>query len=90
MPKLQNVTEADLKEICDLAETVAHKIFDAVARIEKGYCDPVADPVEALGTMIMLGRAAGDMQAQMLHKTRMADKEREYEKLKREIAERKK
>ena len=81
MPKLQNITEADIKAIIDASEDILHSMHDATNRMEKGYCDDLASPVRLAKDFALIARAASDLMVHIIGKSAMQEQKAEYERL---------
>jgi hypothetical protein len=81
MPKMPNVTAADLTEANEGAMDIMAALHDLSDRIEKGYVDDIEKPVEVARTMISLSTAASTLAGRILFKLAMDEQRKELEQL---------
>lgn len=86
MPKLKNVTAAEIKALQDQTDGILGDIQDIADRIEKGYCDEIAEPAATARHFNAVARAAQNMVMMMLIKLAMQEQKAEIEKLYRQKA----
>ena len=68
MPKLQNVTEAEIKTLVDGFEETLGRMHDMINRMERGYCDDLTEPAGLAKEFALIARAASDMMVRVLGK----------------------
>ena len=81
MPKLPNVTKQNVVAVIGRAEDVLADLHDISDRIEKGYCDDIAEPVVKARTFISLSKAAAHMAGLLLLQSAMQEQRAEIERL---------
>jgi hypothetical protein len=79
MPKLQNVTNANLKALLDTAGDCQMDANDIADRIEKGYCDNVPNPAELARGFLAISRAFADVAHKLLVKAALQEQKAELE-----------
>jgi hypothetical protein len=83
MPKLPNVTDAEIIA-CHVAQDAAiNEMHDFSDRIQKGYIDKIEHPVEAARAFAIIAEAASRMTKQLLLIDEMQKRRAELEELKR-------
>jgi hypothetical protein len=81
MPKLKNVTDAELTAALDSLDEPLQVMHDLSDRIEKGYCDEIAEPVRMVRTLLAANRATANLAAMVLFKLSLQEQRRETERL---------
>lgn len=81
MPKMKNVTAFDLKELDSLGSQLTHLLLDANDRVEKGYCDEIANPAELARSFLSLSAAATRTAQLFLVRHALSEQQREIEML---------
>ena len=81
MPKLQNVTDAELQEAMDKADDLIADLQDLSNRIEKGYADKIGTPMRYGSTMRVLAMSALDAQGKIFMHTAMEEQKAELQRL---------
>jgi len=61
MPKLSNITAAQITEAREKAEDMIHDLNAMTSRLAQGYCDPIPEHAHHARTFISLARAAAEM-----------------------------
>lgn len=79
MPRLQNVTRAEIQAAQDATDDALHTMIGLHERIDKGYCDDIADPTAIARHFTALSRAALSLVTDMLIKLALKEKEAEIE-----------
>ena len=87
MPKLRNVTAAEIADIVGRAEDMLQEMADFSHRISQGYKDPLQEPAQTARTFSILARNASDMAIQVLASAAMEETKRATERLLRERAD---
>lgn len=86
MPKLDNVTEADIKCEIDKSDDFLGAIHDFANRMEKGYCDNILRPNEIASNLSLLSSACSRLAMLVLAKAAMQEQKAELEALMKERA----
>jgi len=81
MPKLNNITNADLIQIRDALYDALGAVHDAEQRIEKGYCDTIENPVELAKAFISASSAYSGLAGKILIRLALDEQRRELEAL---------
>ena len=81
MPKLPNVTNEDVKAALDKAEDCLMELHELTGRLEKGYADPIANPLAAVRSLTSLIGAAASFQSVVMVKVALEEQRREVETL---------
>lgn len=85
MPKLPNVTDAEIIA-CSVAQDAAlGEMHDFIDRLQKGYVDRIDNPVEAAKAFAIIAEAASAMTKQLLIIDSMQKQRDELDTLKRAI-----
>lgn len=85
MPKMQNVTEAEIEAVIRAMDDSLQDMHDISNRLEKGYCDDLTKPVEHAKNFALIARAASDLVVRIIGKRAMQEQSAELE---RTLAER--
>lgn len=86
MPKLKNLTEADILAARDAIYEVLDPVNDIRSRLEKGYCDHLQSSVEFARSFAIMARACSDVVVHLLAKAGMQEQKAELDALMRERA----
>lgn len=78
MPKLPNITNAELKSIVTYSETALDDMHAIIDRMEKGYVDRMEQPLETARHFAQLATAAARTASLVLY---MADHQRQKDEL---------
>jgi hypothetical protein len=82
MPKMQNVTEAEIKATVEKAsDEFLMELFDYTNRLEKGYCDDLAKPADLARSLSNVAAAAARLATHILAKAAMQEDKAELQKL---------
>lgn len=81
MGKLKNVSPHDLMRLSESASDLSAELYEVANRLEKGYCDDVAEPVSLARGFLALTRSAADVATFLLSKAASQEQQREIEAL---------
>ena len=81
MPKLLNVTKDDLRSTEDTVSDLCAALNDINKRIQGGYCDEIAKPVDLARSFLNLTRAAAETATLLLVKSAMDEMKHEAREL---------
>ena len=87
MPKLQNVTEAEIEAVRHSFDDPIFVMYDLTMRIEKGYCDDLKSAVTHARDFAVLARAANNLAVHLLVRVASQEQKAELDTLLRERAE---
>lgn len=81
MPKLKNVTAEELDGALSASEDLMATLHNISDRIEKSYCDDIANPIEIARTLNALTRASASLVTNVLFKSSLQEQRQELERL---------
>lgn len=79
MPKLKNVTRAEIDALVNASEDPLMTMHDISDRIEKGYCDDIDNPAQLARHFTAIARAASDLSLGLLAKAALQEMKAETE-----------
>ena len=81
MPKMKNVTRAEIDALVNASEDPLMAMHDIGDRIEKGYCDDIENPAQLARHFAAIARAASGLAIGLLSKAALQELEAETERL---------
>ena len=81
MPKLQNVTNAEITAAVERVYDLHQELLDLANRVGQGYCDPIEKPIEAARALNSVIRSAADLQIALMTKAALDEQRRDVERL---------
>lgn len=81
MPKLKNVTEAEITAAVDLTNDFHETIADITNRLRGGYVDELQSPNILARNLTSIAVAAADLANAILVRAAMDEQKREYQRL---------
>lgn len=84
MPRLKNVTNADLAKLADAAFDVSQDAADYTQRLGQGYGDTLEGPLQRASGFLSVSRAFADLAHIILTKAQLEEQVRQTEKMVRD------
>lgn len=79
MPKLKNVTAAEIDDLVLQCHDILQDASDFDSRGRQGYCEAIAEPVATASAFLSASRALAELAAFVLIKVQLEEQSRELE-----------
>lgn len=80
MPKLKNITEAELEALACGASSDTQCAYDYLRRMEQGYCDKLETPIQLATNFLQASQSLAALASIILTKAQLQEQRAELEK----------